>query len=153
MSVQVIYHTSNIHFLLYLQYTILFVWIIYSAICKMISPAKTLCQSTFYNVESTGNALDTNVFSLTDILHSEAVILVEVGDVVLAAELNAVRDPHWCVVHIEEALPVWMDVLWTLFPFTGGRPGAGKQWWRKEKKKTWLSPEGWSCFKRDCGGK
>ena len=49
----------------------------------------------FHNVESTGNAQAAQMFfSLTDVLHSEAVILVVIGDVVLAAELNAVRDPH-----------------------------------------------------------
>lgn len=43
---------------------------------------------------------------LTDILHRETVALVEIGDVVLAAELHAVRDPNRCVVHVKEALPV-----------------------------------------------
>lgn len=53
----------------------------------------------------------------TDVFHGEAVVLVEVGDV-LAAQLHAVGDPGGCVIHVEEALPVWMDILWTLFPFT-----------------------------------
>lgn len=43
---------------------------------------------------------------LTNILHSETVILIEIGDVVLAAELQAVRDPNRCVVYVEEALPI-----------------------------------------------
>lgn len=63
---------------------------------------------------------------LTDILHSETVILIEIGDV-LAAELHAVGDPNGCVVYIEEALPIWMDILWTFFPFTGGWAEGGKQ--------------------------
>lgn len=41
---------------------------------------------------------------LTNIFHSETVILTEIGDVVLTAELHAVRDPNRCVVCIEEAL-------------------------------------------------
>lgn len=43
---------------------------------------------------------------LTDVLHSETVVLIEIGDVVLAAELHAVGDPNRCVVYVEEALPV-----------------------------------------------
>ncbi len=43
---------------------------------------------------------------LTDVLYSETVILIEIGDVVLAAELHAVGDPNGRVVYIEEALPV-----------------------------------------------
>lgn len=69
---------------------------------------------------------------LTDILYSETVILIEIGDV-LAAELHAVGNPNGCVFCIEEALPIWMDVLWTLFPFTGGRAVGGKQWKKEEK--------------------
>ena len=56
---------------------------------------------------------------LTNILHRETVALVEIGDVVLATELHAVSDPNRCVVPVKEALPVRMDVLRTLFPFTG----------------------------------
>lgn len=48
----------------------------------------------------------TNVFLLTNILHSETVVLVEICDVVLAAELHAVGDPNRCMVSIEEALPI-----------------------------------------------
>lgn len=58
---------------------------------------------------------------LTDILHGETVVLVVIGDVVLAAELQAVRDPNGRVVPVEETLVVFMYVLWTLFPFPGGR--------------------------------
>lgn len=42
---------------------------------------------------------------LTDILYSETVILIEIGDV-LAAELHAVGNPNGCVFCIEEALPI-----------------------------------------------
>lgn len=63
----------------------------------------------------------------TNILHSETVIIMEIGDIVLAAQLHTVGDPNGCVVYIEEALPIWKDVLWTLFPFTGGRSEGGKQ--------------------------
>lgn len=47
----------------------------------------------------------TNVLLLTNILHSETVVLIEIGDVVLAAELHAVGDPNRCVIYVEEALP------------------------------------------------
>lgn len=71
----------------------------------------------------------------TNILHGETVVLIEIGDVVLAAELHAVGDPNRCVIYVEEALPAWMDILWTLFPFTGRRAEGGRQWRVKEKKK------------------
>lgn len=71
----------------------------------------------------------------TDVLHSEAVFFVEIGNVVLAAELHAVGGPNRRVVHVEEAFPVRMDVLWTLFPFTGGRANGAKQPGREEKEK------------------
>lgn len=53
----------------------------------------------------------------------------------MAAQLHAVGDPNGRVVFVEEALPVRMDVLWTLSPFAGWRPGGGKQRWRKKTKK------------------
>ena len=71
---------------------------------------------------------------LTDILHSETVILIEKG-AVLAAELQAVGDPNGCVVYIKEALPIWINVLWTLHPFTGGQAEWRKQWEKKDNKK------------------
>lgn len=42
----------------------------------------------------------------TNILHSETVIIMEIGDIVLAAQLHTVGDPNGCVVYIEEALPI-----------------------------------------------
>lgn len=62
----------------------------------------------------------------TNILHGETV-LIEICGVVVAAQLDAIGDPNRCVLYIEEALPIWKDILWTLFPFTGGRAERGKQ--------------------------
>lgn len=70
---------------------------------------------------------------LTNILHSETFV-IGIGDVVLAAELHAVGDPDGCVVGVEIALPIWMDILWTLFPVAGGR-AVGRTQWRKTKSK------------------
>lgn len=71
---------------------------------------------------------------LTDVLNSETVILVEIGDV-LAAELHAVRGPNRRVVTVKEALSVGVDVLRTLFPFTGWRAEREKAKGRAAKNK------------------
>lgn len=39
---------------------------------------------------------------LTNILHPETVIFIEIGDVVLSAKLHAVSDPYGCVICIKE---------------------------------------------------
>jgi len=53
---------------------------------------------------------------LTDVLDGEAVLLVEVGDVVVGTQLNAAGRPDGGVVRVEEALLVGVDVLGTLLP-------------------------------------
>lgn len=58
---------------------------------------------------------------LTDILHIKT--LIEIGDVVLAAQLHAVEGPNGCVVSIEETLPVRINVLGTLFPMRSKSEG------------------------------
>lgn len=73
------------------------------------------------------------MFLPTDVLHPETVLLVVIGDVVLAAKLHAVRDPNGRVVVVEEALPIRMDVLRTLFPFASKRTEGGKRGWKKGK--------------------
>lgn len=68
-----------------------------------------------------GNIRTYSNLLLTDIFHSETVILIVIGDVVLAAELHAVGDPNGRVVHVKETLPVRIYILWTLLPFAGWR--------------------------------
>lgn len=70
---------------------------------------------------------------LTNILHSETVIVIEIGDVVLRAQLHAVGFPDRCVVCIKEALSVCVVILWALSPFTDGSPEGGKESRKKEK--------------------
>lgn len=72
---------------------------------------------------------------LTNILHTETVIFIEIGDVVLSAKLHAVSDPYGCVICIKETFPIWMDILGTLLPLAGRRPEWVKQWQKKHKKK------------------
>ena len=43
---------------------------------------------------------------LTNILHSETVIFIEICYVVLGTKLHAVGNPNGCVVCVKEALPV-----------------------------------------------
>lgn len=75
--------------------------------------------------------------SLTDILYGETVVLVQIGDIVLAAELHAVGDPNRRVIDIEEALPFQVAILRTLFPFTVGRADVGREEGAKKINNRW----------------
>lgn len=93
------------------------------------------CKFSQNHGQAGGKKTQSKKVLLTDVLNSETVILVEIGDV-LAAELHAVRGPNRRVVTVKEALPVGVDVLRTLFPFTGWRAEREKQ--REEQQRTKL---------------
>ena len=75
---------------------------------------------------------------LTNILYGETVVLVQIGDIVLATELHAVGDPNGRVIDIEEALPFQVAILWTLFPFTGGRADVEREGAKKINKRVFF---------------
>lgn len=93
------------------------------------------CKSSQSHGQARGKKTQSKKVLLTDVFNSEAVILVEIGDI-LAAELHAVRGPNRRVVTVKEALPVGVDVLRTLFPFTGWRSEREKQ--REDQQRTKL---------------
>lgn len=99
----------------------------------MCETAGDATQNTLYIYEDTWH----KHLLLTDILYGETVVLVQIGDVVLAAELHAVGDPNRGVIDIEEALPFQVAILRTLFPFTVGRADVGREEGAKKINNRW----------------